>query len=147
MSKVTADKHAALPAPERVAPTKRAAQAELSSLHAIADRERVILAMRRLLDPDEILSNHAEWEARALSRYDTAKAVATQRNEQRFGAFTFSLLREVGALPSWTGTVPPVVREAAAAAGLLPKLNGAFERSAELARESITIGVTGRRAT
>lgn len=125
---------------------KWVAKAELSSLHAIADKERGKLAMRRMLDPCELLTDRAAWEARSLARYDTAKTVVSTRNQQRFGAFTLDLLREVAALPTWSGNPPAVVREASAAAGFMPRLHGAFEQGARVARDSI-VAVTPRRAT
>lgn len=137
MTRVGPEPHAALPASERVAATRRAAQTELVLLRRSADGRRLALLLRDVVDPGERISRAAEWRARALTGFDRDKGAATRRNLERFAAATTGMLRDVAALPGWIGREPPAVREAIHAAGLLGGVRSGFEQAAAGIRATV----------
>lgn len=137
MTKARFEPHAALPALERVAATRRAAETELASLRQRAAARRQTLFLREIVDPGEKISRAAEWSARALSGFDQDKEAASRRNADRFAMATTALLRDIAALPDWIAPEPPQVREARHAAGLLPRFSIAFEQAAAGVRTTV----------
>ncbi len=145
MTKVGHEPQAALPAHERVAATRRAAETELVSLRRSAEGRRSALLLRDLVDPGERISLATEWRARALTGYDRDTDTAYRRNIQRFATTTTALLKDVAALPDWIAPEPPQVREAMHAAGLLARISRAFEHAAAGVRATIvpSVGLLG----
>ncbi|MEZ0311116.1 MAG: hypothetical protein ACAI38_05050 [Myxococcota bacterium] len=121
---------------ERVSATQRATEAELGSLRRVAQFERMRLALRDIVDPEEKISRAATWRARALRGFDAETGAAAARNQRCFVVATTGIVHDIGTLSPWL-VEPPLVREGREAASLLPKINLAFEQAAAGVRATI----------